>query len=255
VLGAYLFAAAGWEANFHFLTAAGMVLFVAVLATFPETLSRQDRRPAHPLAVLRTYGSLFAARRFLAPALGGAAAMAGLFSYISASPFVFVSLHHLSPRRYGWLFGGVAAAAVLAGQLNRVLLRRAEPRTILGYALSINIAAGVILVLVCGSRSIMPLLPPLWIFIGCTPVITANFTAMAMEPTHGKAGTASSLLGALQWASASLVGLLIGVCQNGGALPMAMSMLVCALLGGASFLLTGANPRAADQDATPYGSP
>jgi DHA1 family bicyclomycin/chloramphenicol resistance-like MFS transporter len=239
VLGGYIFAAAGWKANFTFLGAIGLACLAGIVLGLPETMDKAHRRSAHPMAVLNTYVGLLGEPEFLAPALCSAAALSGLFSYISASPFVFLELHRVSPRQYGWLFGVIAIASVASSQLNRVLLRRMPPMRVLFFALAGNILAGAALVAAAPNPSILVLMGPLWVYMATVPLIAANATAIAMAPTRGRAGSASSLIGAMQWGSASVVSLLVGLLHNGTAYPMTVTMAACAAVAVAAFVFVG----------------
>jgi DHA1 family bicyclomycin/chloramphenicol resistance-like MFS transporter len=232
-LGSALLAVAGWRAIFWALAAYGVALILAVALALPESLPPARRRRDGPLAVLGVYAGLLADRRFLGNALAGGLATAGMFAYIAASPFVFMDLHGLSPRGYGLLFGlnalGIMAVAQLNARLARwvpaeralvavqaamagaaVLLLAAVLAGIAGFALT----AGLVLVFVAGIGAASPLA-----------------AGLAMAPHGRAAGSASALLGALQFGLGALAGWLTGALQDGTALPMALVMALCAAAG------------------------
>ena len=87
----------------------------------PE-LDEAETRPAHlpPGSPLGDYRGLLTDRRFIGYTLAGGFAQAGMFAYISGSPFVFIDLFGVPAQAYGWLFGmnaaGIIGAALLATQ-------------------------------------------------------------------------------------------------------------------------------------------
>ena len=93
-----------------------------------RVLAPEERRGAHPIAVIKTYGQLLAEPPFLLPALCGSAALSALFTYISSASAVFIEQHHLSPQVFVWVFAANAGASVAAAQLNRLLLKRTTPQ-------------------------------------------------------------------------------------------------------------------------------
>jgi DHA1 family bicyclomycin/chloramphenicol resistance-like MFS transporter len=61
-----------------------------------------------------------------------------------------------------------------------------------------------------------------------------------MAPHGRAAGSASALMGALQFGVGAVAGALVGALHNGTALPMAGVMAACGLLGLAAFAAVGA---------------
>jgi DHA1 family bicyclomycin/chloramphenicol resistance-like MFS transporter len=77
------------------------------------------------------------------------------------------------------------------------------------------------------------ILVPLFFYIACHGFVLPNTTALAMAP-HGKvAGSASALLGTLQFMLGAVAGSMIGLFANGTAVPMAAVVAGC---GAAAFL-------------------
>ena len=62
--------------------------------------------------------------RSLALVVGGASAFAGMFAYITASPFVYIEYFGVLPRHYGYLFGLNIFGIIVAALLNARLVRR-----------------------------------------------------------------------------------------------------------------------------------
>src|SRR5690606_40768890 len=99
----------------------------AVALWLPETLPADA--PRLPLSsTLSRYVELLRDREFMAFALCGGVAMAGMFAYIAGSPFVFIELYGVPAEHYGWLFGCNAAGFILVSQMNARLLDRKSTR-------------------------------------------------------------------------------------------------------------------------------
>jgi MFS transporter, DHA1 family, multidrug resistance protein len=236
LLGGQLLAVADWRAIFWALAGIGGLCLVAVLLTLEETLP-PDRRSRGGLGdALRAYGHLLGNRRFMVFTLTGGVVMAGLFAYITGSPFVFIELHGVSPQTYGVLFGANAAGLIAASQVNIRLLRRFSSHAILSAAIRVNMVAGLVLALVgvLDIGGLPVLMAPLFVVIASLGLIAANATALAMGQAHEHAGAASALIGVIQFLLAAVIGALVGVLQNGTAIPMTA---VIAVLGVAGFLL------------------
>ncbi|WP_129672134.1 Bcr/CflA family multidrug efflux MFS transporter [Candidatus Chloroploca sp. Khr17] len=233
VLGGQLIVHFGWRAVFWVLTVFGMICVALVLFALHESLPRERRNQDGFAAVLRVYGLLLRDRHFLSYALTGGFISAGMFAYISGSPFVFIELFGVSPQLYGWIFGANAAGLIAASQFNRRLLRSFTSTTILSVALAVIATSGVMLVAVAatGFGGLLGLLPFLFVCIAGYGLVAPNAAAEAMAP-HGRvAGSAAALLGMLQFSIGALAGTLVGVLHNGTAVPMAAVMATCCLAG------------------------
>jgi DHA1 family bicyclomycin/chloramphenicol resistance-like MFS transporter len=233
-LGAGLLAMSGWRAIFLALACYGALLALAVALLLPESLPPERRRHIGPVAVLRTYLGLLADRRFLSLALCGTLPMAGMFAYIGGSPFVFMELNGVSPEGYGLLFGMNALGIMAMAQLNAWAARRGvPPRRALLLAQGWMLAAGVGLVAVAmtGAGGFTALLVFVFAHVAGVGAVMPLATALAMTPQGHAAGSASALIGTLQFVLGALAGWLVGALHDGTALPMAAVMALCAAAG------------------------
>lgn len=231
--GGYLFTAFGWQAIFVVLALFGLCCLIATAKALPETLSPEARRaPLRLGGVLRGYAELLRDRLFLGYSLSSGVAYAGMFAYIAGSPFVFIDLYGVPANMYGWLFGLNAFGLIAASQVNRRLLTSLRADDVLRWALRAAAVFGVLVlgVGVSGFGGLPALLVPLFGFMASLGFIQANAMAGALAGHGARAGSASALLGTLQFVAATLAGVLVGVCHDGTARPMGVIIGVCALL-------------------------
>lgn len=231
VLGAWLLGFGQWRALFAFMAALGAACLVAALRQIPETLPPGSRPPLAPRAVAGAFAGLLGNRRFMVPALASSCALAQVFAFISGSPFVYMTLHGVSRQHFSWLFALNAGGLVVASQVNRWLLKRATPRTIFGWALTANLAANVALLVLASVPALAALVIPLLLALATMPLMAANGVVLAMSASGGRAGSASSIIGVLQFALASLVSAAVGLLHDGSAYPMCGLMLAASLAG------------------------
>ncbi len=71
----------------------------------------------------------------------------------------------------------------------------------------------------------------LFLCVASLGLIFPNATALALVPFASQAGTASALLGTLQYALGASAGALVGLLHDGTALPMAGMIAACGLAG------------------------
>ncbi|HXZ03068.1 MAG TPA: multidrug effflux MFS transporter [Stellaceae bacterium] len=248
LIGGYLLLWFDWQAVFWVLAAFGVACLLAVWLRLPETHRPETVRSLALVSVTTRYLMLLVDRRYLGYALSAALGMAGLFAYIAGSPFVFITLHRLTPQHYAWLFGANAFGIVLASRVNHALLRRYSADALLVGANLAQVAAGVLLLAAAatGEGGAPGLAAPLFLYVACVGIVMPNSVALAMAPHRHAAGVASALLGVLQFSLAAAAAALIGALHSGGALPMAALILAFGLLSfGLRYLLVGRVARGA----------
>ncbi|AXQ46678.1 MULTISPECIES: multidrug effflux MFS transporter [unclassified Pseudomonas] len=239
MLGGVLVNLAGWQSIFLALSLFSAASLLAVSLGLPESLPAS--MPRQPLSgALRQYLRLLTDRVFIGHALTGGIAIAGMFAYIAGSPFVFIKLYGVPAEHYGWLFGTNAAGFILVAQVNARLLAKRGPAFLLVRAVWLYLAAGLVLLGVAALRpaQLWPLLVPLFVCIASLGCIIPNASACAMSGQGARAGSASALMGCLQFSVAAGAASLVGVLHDGSAVPMTLVISLCGALVVSVALLT-----------------
>lgn len=239
MLGGLLVNTTGWQSIFLVLTGFSAAAGLAVALGLPESMPAHV--PRQPLSgALRQYARLVKDSIYLGHALTGGIAIAGMFAYIAGSPFVFIKLYGVPAEHFGWLFGTNAAGFILVAQVNARLLAKRGPAFLLVRAVWVYFLAGLTLLAVSAMRpdALWPLLIPLFICIASLGCIIPNASACAMNGQGARAGSASAMLGCLQFSIAAGAAALVGVLHDGSAVPMAMVISLCGLLVVSVALLT-----------------
>jgi DHA1 family bicyclomycin/chloramphenicol resistance-like MFS transporter len=244
VIGGQLLRFTSWRGVFVVLTAVGVVLLVACLAWFEESLPPERRRTGSMRDTLRSYGVLVRDRRFTGYALTGGFAFAAMFAYISGSSFVLQDIFGLSPQQFALVFGTNALGILAVGQLNRWLVTRVSPRLLLAVGLTAAFAGGMLLLAaVLADWGLPALLPGLFAVVASIGIALPNTRALATVEYRDLAGTSSALLGVGQFAVGGLVAPLIGIGGTGTAVPMVVVIAVLTVLALVVFgLMTRPGP-------------
>ncbi|MBV4539264.1 MULTISPECIES: multidrug effflux MFS transporter [Pseudomonas] len=239
MLGGVLVNLAGWQSIFLALSLFSAACLLAVSLGLPESFPAD--MPRQPLSgAFRQYWRLLQDRVFIGHALTGGTAIAGMFAYIAGSPFVFIKLYGVPPEHYGWLFGTNAAGFILMAQVNARLLAKRGPAFLLARAVWLYLAAGLLLLGVAALRpaQLWPLLVPLFVCIASLGCIIPNASACAMSGQGARAGSASALMGCLQFSVAAGAAALVGALHDGSAVPMALVISLCGALVVSVAMLT-----------------
>ncbi|WP_434608212.1 multidrug effflux MFS transporter [Pseudomonas sp. R1-7] len=239
MLGGLLVNLYGWQSIFIGLTLFSALAATAVALWLPESLP--DHVPRQPLSgALRQYGRLLKDSVYLGHALTGGIAIAGMFAYIAGSPFVFIKLYGVPAEHFGWLFGTNAAGFILVAQVNARLLSKRGPAFLLARAVWVYWIAGLSLLAVSALQPerLWPLLIPLFICIASLGCILPNASACAMNGQGARAGSASAMLGCLQFSVAAGAAALVAALHDGTAVPMAIVISLCGLFVVGAAMLT-----------------
>ncbi|WP_439595242.1 multidrug effflux MFS transporter [Falsiroseomonas sp.] len=231
MLGGWLLAALGWRAIFWFLAIYGGLALLVMVRWLPESLPPEQRRRDGLGQVMLVYLQLLRDRRFLSHALAGALPMAGLFAYLVGSPNLLMQVHGLGPVEYGMAFGANAFGLILASQIISRLVRRGQPARLLVAGLVLLALAGLGVVLAVLSGGLVPLLAAFFLYLALMGSVLPLSSALAMAPMGRMAGSASALMGTLQFGVGAVVGAVLGA--FGGTSALAMGVLIAlAGMGG-----------------------
>lgn len=223
VLGGKLLIWADWQAIFWCLSLIGIACLAAVIFRMPETHKAEHVRPLHLGTIVRTYRDLLLDLRFLSHALIGAFALGGMFAYIAGSSFVFIEVYGLAPDDYGMVFGANAFGFVALAQVNGRLVRNWGARRLLRLGSWAQLAGAAVLLITAatGFGGIYGFVVPLFFSISALGLMLPNTSALAMAPFPRTAGSASALMGTIQFAAAAVAAVIMGLLHAESPVPVA----------------------------------
>jgi DHA1 family bicyclomycin/chloramphenicol resistance-like MFS transporter len=233
IAGGQLLLITGWRGIFGFLGLFGLVSIGAAAAGLPESLP-VERRVRHNFGEMAAiYRNLLKNHLYIRYAISLGCVSGVIFAYISGAPFFFIVLHGVSPQHFGLFFGANAFGLIGASQVNRRLLHRFSAQRIVNVSLTVT-AVSAILLMVAGMTGFGGFFVQASLIFVClctTGLLYPNVTALAMAPFNKTAGSASALLGTIQYTLGATAGALVGIFHNGTALPMTASMAASGVLG------------------------
>ena len=231
-IGGLILAVGDWHLIFWVCTAYGAIGTLAVALLLPETLPEEARTRLSPGRQAARFGAILRERGFLSHALMGSGTMFAMFAYLGGSPPVFIDLYHLAPPVYGMLFGTCAAAYIVGSQFNPAMLVRFGVRRVVRLATRSFLAVAVTLLVVASLHpgAWYAIAIPLFCIMATQGFIMPNATVGALARHAQHAGSASALMGTMQFVFASVSGLAVGLLADGTARPMAVLMVAGGLL-------------------------
>ncbi len=233
-LGGVLQTVFGWRANFVVALAVGLASALLVWRMLPETLRQRAPEPISLIGMLRVYRMIGANRGFLAHLGIISLSYAGLFAWISGSPFVLQDLYGVSPLGFGLAFAAGCIGFLIGTSLaTRLVLRIGLDRTIGLGALALACGGLAMAAAVAfAAPSVAFLVVPTAIYLCGIGLTLPQAMAGALTPFPDRAGAASSLMGFVQQTGAALLGIAVGHLLGTSAWPIAapMAAMGCATL-------------------------
>lgn len=237
-MGGYVTAYWGWREIFVVLIAVIVIIIAGVFFYLPESKQPDPTFSLKPKAILSNFGGIVKHPQFAIYTFTSAIAYAGLYAYISGSPYVFMVLFKVSEQHYGWIFAIIAGGLISASQYNNFLLKKYSSEQIIKWSLYTQSTIGIILVssTIFGFGELYSTIALIFLFLCCQGLIFPNASALSMAPFGHNAGSASALMGFIQMSVGAFFSAMVSVLQNGNALSMTGIMAFCSLT--ASILLT-----------------
>lgn len=231
-VGSGLLYLADWWLIFAFLAVYAAFLLWLMGTRLPET-----RPPDAPIAsagqVLRNYASVLRHREAMGYVLSVASTFSGMFAFITASPFLYMTHYGVSPAVYPVVFGANVVVMALSNRLNIRLLSRRTPQQNmrLGLGVQCGVALALVTLVATGMDSLFTVVPLIMLFMGMVGLITPNAMASLLEHFSHMSATATALLGCIQFTSGALAGVVVSAFEVDSAWPMVLTMLTVSLVG------------------------
>lgn len=231
VIGSQLLLVMPWPGIFWFLAGYGVLVIIAVSVFIVETLPATLRKSSGSTAVQR-YRAVLGDRVFIGILLVGGMNFAGLFSYLSASPFLFQGPYGFNEQQYGLLFAVNSLGIVAGVQASSRVMRRIGPQWVIVYATAVMLSMALLIVLFDQwGFGLWGTAIPLWFYIMATGFVFPCVQVLALINHGARAGTAASLLGATTFGLAGIISPLVGVLGIDSATPMGAVMAGCIVVG------------------------
>ena len=240
-LGGLLLAWGGWRSIFWILVAFSALTLIASALSIPETRHETNAAPLSIKGVAKSYWTLFRNWRYLGNTVASGLIMGTLFGYISASSFVFMTHFGLTPTAYSIVFAVNSIGMILVGQLNFVLVKKVSARRhlALGFFIHLFFVLALLAAVLLGWGNLEAVLVLLFLAMSSMSLIFGGITAAAIYSVpNEQAGTASALLGVMQYAMGGLAGVVLGIIHNETLLPVAAVLFAFSLLATICWLVT-----------------
>ena len=231
-IGGAILEFANWRVIFWVLTLYGVCCVLTAWLVLPETLPSERRLQLSFAGQSARYWMILRERTFLTHAIMGGCSTFCMFAYLAGCSPVFEIGFGLSPSAFGLIFGLCAVSLVCCSQANAKLLPRFGLSHMLTAVARVSLGATIVLLVIAfsGVHVLWLVVAPLAVVLGCQGFSNANASAGALLRHAGHAGSASALLGTLQFSLGAVSGMLVGLLTDGTPRGMA-ALMFCGMLG------------------------
>lgn len=250
LVGAALAEGFGWRGPFAALVAVSALVLLAA-CRLPET--GQPRPDALVLRrVLARYAAVACNASFMRYQLINAFALAALFAFITAAPFVFIETFGLGPMIYATLHGSLVLVYIATTAINARLAGRVAPERLLSLGIWVGLAGVALLVLgaVWSGGSMWGIVLGMAFNAASIALLMGNgWLLMLNAVVPAEMGTASAFAGCMQMLLAALASLTVAALPAGS--PVFMALAVGLYAGGAGLTYLLLRPRAPGRALAP----
>ncbi|QWU18010.1 MFS transporter, DHA1 family, bicyclomycin/chloramphenicol resistance protein [Paenibacillus sophorae] len=227
-----------WVGVFIFLGLLGLILTGMTTWGLKESLPVQQRVPSNLTTLMRNYSSLFRERSFMGFALVNGILFAGVFAYVAGTPFIYQNIYGVSPQMFSILFALNGLAIILGSQLVKLLAGRVTERRLFLIGLTIAfISSAAILFVVLSHGPLSAMFIFIFLFAVSIGIIGPISFTLAMESQGHIAGSASAVLGTLQFALGAVTSPLVGIAGENSAIPFGIIIFSTSLLSIITYIV------------------
>ena len=231
-IGGYITEYYGWHVVFLILMCMGIAVLTASQLGLPNTYKPDTSISLKPKPIISNFLKVLKEPQFFTYAFTGAIAFSGLFSYVAASPIIFMNIYHVDAKTYGWIFAFMSVSFIGSSQLNSVLLKKFSSEQMIFSALIAQSVISIVF-LILSLNDLLGLyetIGMLFLFLACLGISNPNTAGLTMAPFAKNAGSASALMGAIQLGLGALVSFSIGVFVKDSVTPMVAIMTATTIL-------------------------
>lgn len=235
LIGGQMIKVTSWHAIFWLLAIIGTVMLMS-LFWLPETLPAEKCSQASVTRAFQNYYALLTNAKYMRFTLCLTFYYVAAYAFITGSPFVYITYFGVDPQHYGWLFAVNIVGLMAVSMVNRRLVHRYPLEALLRNAVFITAIAAIVLAVTTGLgvSGITVIVGAVFVFFSMNGIIAATSTACALDAVPNVAGSASALMGALQYGSGIISSLLLALFSDGT--PWTMGWII-ALFTAASALM------------------
>ena len=229
-IGSALLIVHSWQMIFYVLAFYSVIVLFLVAKFLPEVV-RETINKNEGISFLKRYKIVFSNREARLDILSSMIISLAFFAYITAIPFVYLTVFKVTEYHFSILFGITVLALMSAHFINTRLVVSKGSRKMLWYGLTLAVITSTLLLL--ANLTAMPLIYTVMSILplmGSISMVAVNSDALVFTKFPEQSGTATAVIGTLRFGIGALAGPILAYYYDGSALPFAALMFVSVLL-------------------------
>jgi DHA1 family bicyclomycin/chloramphenicol resistance-like MFS transporter len=231
-IGGYVTEDYGWHTVFFILMCMGIAILIAAQIGLPNSYKPDTSISLKPKPIISNFLKVLKEPQFFTYAFTGSIAFSGLFTYVAASPIIFMDIYHVDAKTYGWIFAFMSVSFIGSSQLNSVLLKKFTSEQMIFAALILQSLISIVFLIlsITNQLGLYSTIAMLFLFLGCLGISNPNTAGLTMAPFAKNAGSASALMGAIQLGLGALASFAVGIFVKNSVAPMVLIMTVTTII-------------------------
>ncbi|MFV0376220.1 MAG: Bcr/CflA family multidrug efflux MFS transporter [Mangrovibacterium sp.] len=233
VIGTFLLLALGWKSIFIFMAIVAILTFGAFVLFMPESRNPQHiTRKLTARQLAGSYARIFSSPRAVFLVLANSFAVAGMFTFLTGSSFLYIEYFKVDESMFPLYFGANIVMNVILTFINFRLVKFVQPVKILHVGLLIQLASGIVLWFAVRAAQ-----PNLWtvfllmvFFVGSLGLIFSNIVALILNQFPEISGSANAVIGVVRFAFSGAISSLLALFHTGNLIPLGSIMAICTVI-------------------------
>ena len=234
-IGSVLLLAHSWQLIFYVLAAYSLIVLLLVSYYLPNSsdvvLPKGPAVKKTEMSFIQRYKIVLSNAEARLDIISSMMISLAFFAYITAIPFVYLTIFDVSEYTFSLLFALNILALMTAHFTNTRFVVRKGSRTMLRFGLTLATMAATALMLVNVFE--LPLIytvVAIFPLMGSISMIAVNSDALILTKFPAHSGTVTAVIGTLRWGIGALAGPILAFFYDGSAKPFALLMFFAVLL-------------------------
>ena len=234
-IGSVLLLAHSWQLIFYVLAAYSLIVLLLVSYFLPNASdvilpkALVDKRTE--MSFIQRYKIVLSNAQARLDIISSMMISLAFFTYITAIPFVYLTIFEVSEYTFSLLFALNILALMTAHFTNTRFVVRKGSRTMLRFGLTVATIASTALMLVnVFELSLIYTVVAIFPLMGSISMVAVNSDALILTKFPAHSGTVTAVIGTLRWGIGALAGPILAFFYDGSSKPFALLMFFAVLV-------------------------
>ncbi|OUR78940.1 Bcr/CflA family drug resistance efflux transporter [Colwellia psychrerythraea] len=234
-IGSVLLLAHSWQLIFYVLAAYSLIVLLLVSYYLPNSsdvvLPKGPAVKKTEMSFIQRYKIVLSNAEARLDIISSMMISLAFFAYITAIPFVYLTIFDVSEYTFSLLFALNILALMTAHFTNTRFVVRKGSRAMLRFGLTLATMAATALMLVnVFELSLIYTVVAIFPLMGSISMIAVNSDALILTKFPAHSGTVTAVIGTLRWGIGALAGPILAFFYDGSAKPFALLMFFAVLV-------------------------